>query len=113
VPPGKLTAEIESQRSSPLTSTGHGLRAVRVSGRTGRDRDSSLQHLPAPDQLTDRPAERLRRLHAERLRGCRVPKPDEAVAVEEEDAVVDELERLGRMSARLSRAVEPRVVERE
>ena len=46
-------------------------------------------------------------------RGGRVPEPDEARLVDEDDAVVDVLERLGRVRALLRLGEEARVVERE
>src|SRR2546425_1203767 len=103
VPPANWTADIDSQRSSPCTSTG--------SVSAGCASEALAHPLPVLDHVVDAPSHGLPCLDAKSLRGCGIPEANDSIGVDEEYAVVDELECLDRVGSRLDLAVEERVVE--
>ena len=107
-------AEVHTGNGDPeLASVEHERHGHRAdAGGSGlRERDVRGESSPGGHDLVDRLAERMRLVDARDRRGRGVPVPDHAVAVEQDDAVGDVGECLGRVGALLGLAVEAGVVD--
>jgi hypothetical protein len=106
-------AEVHTGNRDPeLASVEHERHGHRAdAGGSGlRERDMRGESSPGGYDLVDRLSERVRLVDARDRRGRGVPVPDDAVAVEQDDAVGDVGECLGGVGALLGFAVEAGVV---
>ncbi len=111
MPSSKPTPEPEIHSSRPPNSTGT------VSARTGSPGllatgISGAISLPALDDVLDLLPEHVLLGHACDRPSSRVPEPDHAVAVDEDDPVADRFERPRRASPALGLGIEPGIVDR-